>query len=278
MVKGREHAVMPFMPLCRSMFDIRYSRRCATPASRTTSPTVRRTTRSSARAIPPSCFEPWRTGRRVNAWRGTAVPATVRPRLGLAAHFQCVVATDASALQLAHAVRHPGVHYGRSLETQSSLATAAVDLVTAAQALHWFEVEAFFGEVRRVLRPGGVVAVWCYDLARVDPAIDAVIDRFARETVGPHWAPERRHVQAGYRDLPFPFEELAFPGCTMEGELRLDQLAGYLGTWSAVRRYREAVGADPLPSLVAAITPLWGDAKAPRLLRWPLRGRVGVRS
>lgn len=196
--------------------------------------------------------------------------------VGLAAHFNRVVATDASAQQLAHAEPHPRVTYQRSLETRSGLASGAVELVTAAQALHWFDVEAFFGEVQRVLRPGGVVAVWCYDLARVDAEINALIDRFAHETVGPHWAPERRHVRAGYADLPFPFEELEFPQCTMERELTLDQLAGYLDTWSAVRRYREAEAADPLPPLIAAMTPLWGDLKAPRWLRWPLRGRVGV--
>jgi len=196
--------------------------------------------------------------------------------VGLAAHFQRVMATDASAQQLAHAERHPRVTYGRSLETRSSLATAAVDLVTVAQALHWFDVEPFFAEVRRVLRPGGVVAVWCYDLARVDREIDGLIDRFAHETVGRHWAPERRHVRAGYRDLPFPFEELPFPQCTMERDLTLYQLAGYLDTWSAVRRYRQAVGTDPLAPLVEAIAPLWGDPGAPRTVFWPLRGRVGT--
>ncbi len=195
--------------------------------------------------------------------------------VGLAAHFDRVVATDASAQQLAYAEPHPRVTYEPSLETRSGLGTATVDLVTAAQALHWFDVEAFFAEVRRVLRPGGVVAVWCYDLARIDAEIDALIDRLAHETVGPHWAPERRHVRAGYSDLPFPFEERPFPQCTMERELTLDQLAGYLDTWSAVRRYREAVGSDPLPALIAAIAPLWGDPNAPRTLVWPVKGRVG---
>lgn len=196
--------------------------------------------------------------------------------VGLAAHFRRVIATDASAQQLAHAERHPRVTYARSLETRSGLASATVDLVTVAQALHWFDVNAFFAELRRVLRPAGVVAVWCYDLARVSPEIDRLIDRFAHETVGPHWAPERRHVRAGYQDLPFPFEERPFPHCSMQWELTLGELAGYLDTWSAVRRYRQAVGTDPLPPLIAAISPLWGDPGAPRTLYWPLKGRVGV--
>ena len=195
--------------------------------------------------------------------------------VGLADHFRRVVATDASLQQLAHAERHPRVAYVRSLETRSGLAAATVDLVTVAQALHWFDLEPFFAEARRVLRPGGAIAVWCYDLARVTPEIDALLDRFAHETVGPHWAPERRHVRAGYQDLPFPFRELPFPPSTMDRELTLDQFAGYLGTWSVVRRYREAVGTDPLPPLIAAMAPRWGDPQAPRLLHWRVRGRAG---
>jgi SAM-dependent methyltransferase len=194
--------------------------------------------------------------------------------VGLAAHFRRVVATDASPQQLAYAERHPRVAYARSLETRSGLAAATVDLVTVAQALHWFDVEPFYAEVHRVLRPGAAVAAWCYDLARVSPEIDALMDRFAHETIAPHWAPERRHVRAGYHDLPFPFQELPFPPCTMERELTLDQFAGYLDTWSAVRRFREAEGRDPLPPLVAAMEPLWGGAA--RTLRWLLKGRVGV--
>lgn len=195
--------------------------------------------------------------------------------VGLAAHFAQVAATDASPEQLAHAEPHARVSYRQGLETDSGLADRSVDLVTVAQALHWFDVGAFYAEVRRVLRPNGVVAVWCYDLARAAGEIDPLIVRFAYETVGPYWAPERRHVRAGYRDLPFPFDELPFPQCTMERRLTLTELSGYLDTWSAVRRYREAVGADPVAPLIAALEPVWGDPSAPRALHWPVLGRVG---
>lgn len=195
--------------------------------------------------------------------------------IGLAAHFQQVWATDASAEQLAHAERHPRVTYRRSLESNSGLNQATADLVTAAQALHWFDVDAFFAEARRVLKPEGVVAVWCYNLPRADPRIDARLDRFANETVGPHWAPERRHVRAGYQDLPFPFAEQPFPVFAMEQDLTLGDLAGYLDTWSAVRRYRQLLGTDPVAPLISQIAPLWGDPERPRVLHWPLSGRAG---
>jgi SAM-dependent methyltransferase len=195
---------------------------------------------------------------------------------GLAIHFDGVVATDASPEQLAQAEGHPRVTYRRALESQSGLGNASVDLVTAAQALHWFDVDAFYAEVRRVLTPGGIVAVWCYNLPRADPAIDRILDHFANDTVGPYWAPERQHVREGYRDLPFPFDELPFPACAMESRVSLDDLAGYLDTWSPVRRYRQVVGTDPVEPLVAELAPVWGDASRPRVLRWPVSGRVGT--
>jgi SAM-dependent methyltransferase len=193
----------------------------------------------------------------------------------LAAHFEQVVASDASAEQLAHAELNPRVVYRRSLESDSGLGDGTVDLVTAAQALHWFDVAAFYAEVRRVLRPGGVIAVWCYNLPRTEPRIDALLDGFGNETVGPHWAPERRHVRAGYRDLPFPFAEQPFPAFAMEREVTLPELAGYLDTWSAVRSYRKAHGADPVGPVIQEIERVWGDPDRPRVFRWPLSGRLG---
>jgi SAM-dependent methyltransferase len=195
--------------------------------------------------------------------------------VGLAAHFGRVAATDPSPEQLAHAEAHPHVEYRRGLESESGLERASADLVTAAQALHWFDTDVFYAEARRILRPGGVVAVWCYNLPRIDPAFDRLLDRFADETVGPYWAPERQHVREGYRDLPFPFAERAFPACAMEREILLGDLAGYLDTWSSVRRYRQAVGADPVAPFVAELASVWGDATRPRTLRWPLTGRLG---
>jgi SAM-dependent methyltransferase len=197
--------------------------------------------------------------------------------VGVAGHFDRVVATDASAEQLAHAESDPRVDYRRAVESQSGLKDASVDLVTAAQALHWFDTDRFYAEVRRVLKPGGVVAVWCYDLPRVEPAIDRVLDHFANDTVGPYWAPERQHVRERYRDLPFPFAELPFPSCAMEGRLSLGDLGGYLDTWSSVRRYREVVGADPVVTVLAQLRSVWGGTDRQRTLRWPLTGRVGKR-
>jgi SAM-dependent methyltransferase len=191
----------------------------------------------------------------------------------LARHFARVVATDPSEEQLRYAGAAAGVEYRRAVAHESGLPAAGADLVTIAQALHWVDRPAFYAEVRRVLAPGGVVAAWCYSLMRCGCAADELVDRFYHDVVGSHWPPERRHTEDGYRSLEFPFAEVAAPPFEMRAAMTLDDLAGYLGTWSATQRYRAATGRDPVPSLVEDVRPVWGDG--PREVRWPLWLRVG---
>lgn len=196
--------------------------------------------------------------------------------VGLAAHIARVVATDASAAQLAHAARHAGVDYCVARAEDSALATGSVGLVTVAQALHWLDLTAFYAEVRRVLAPGGALAVWSYgDPVLGDAALDHVLQRYARETVGAYWAPERRMVDEGYRGIPFPFREVAAPRFALAQRWTLSQLAGYLRTWSATARYAAALGGDPVVEVEAALGERWGGAAARRWVRWPVAVRAG---
>jgi SAM-dependent methyltransferase len=195
--------------------------------------------------------------------------------VALAGHFARVVATDPSAEQLRAARQHPSVHYAPGLEAESGLAPGSADLVTAAQALHWFDLDAFYKEARRVLRPEGVLAVWSYGLHRVSPEIDALFDRFYTETVGPWWPPERRHVEAGYRTLPFPFPDEPVPAFAMEAELDRQELLAYVATWSAVKRKERETNKDPMPALTLSLEAAWGDPGVRRVVRWPLALRVG---
>ncbi|MDD3517255.1 MAG: class I SAM-dependent methyltransferase [Chromatiales bacterium] len=192
----------------------------------------------------------------------------------LAEHFGHVVATDASTAQLAAAGAHSRVTYHGALAEASGLAPGSVDLVTVAQALHWFDPERFHAEVARVLAPGGVLAVWTYGLHRFgEPGIDAVMYDFYEGVLGPYWPPERRFVESGYRDLPFPWREIEAPPFAMTVDWSLPQLMGYLRTWSARNRYLEAHGEDPVDALEREMEKLWGDG--PRRVEWPLVLRVG---
>ncbi|MBX6331658.1 MAG: class I SAM-dependent methyltransferase [Gemmatimonadaceae bacterium] len=195
--------------------------------------------------------------------------------VGLAAYFDAVIATDASAQQIAHAEPHPRVVYRVARAEDSAVDTHSVDLVTIAQALHWLDHAAFYAEVRRVLRPGGVLAAWCYMHMEIAPEVDAVVRSYYEDTVGGDWPPERRLIEEGYRTIPFPFTELEPPPFAMTTQWTRQQVMGYLSTWSATRAYQARTGRDPLPDVERALAAHWPDAHEARLVRWPLALRVG---
>jgi SAM-dependent methyltransferase len=210
------------------------------------------------------------------AWDCAA--GTGQASVPLARHFKRVVATDASAVMLAHAEPHARVEYRRATAYASGLERESADLVTVAQALHWLELEAFYAEVDRVLRPGGVLAVWTYGVQLLeDPRLDAALQQFYHEIVGPYWPAERRHVETGYRNLAFPYPELDPPRFDMVQLWNLPELLGYVGTWSATQRFREANKSEPVPELAHALKPYWGDPGFPRRVVWPVRLRTGRR-
>ena len=193
--------------------------------------------------------------------------------VALAEYFDCVIATDASAAQLEEAQAAPRVHYRREPAERISIPDASADLVVAAQAAHWFDWAAFASEAGRVLRPGGLLAVWSYGRFVVQPEIDRLVEDFSRDVVGPHWPRERRHVEEGYRDLPMPFPECAIPGFDMQADWDCDAVLGYIGTWSATQRCRKRSGRDPLALLAPQLAEAWGDGT--RTLRWPLGIKAG---
>jgi len=194
----------------------------------------------------------------------------------LATHFERVVATDASQAQIAAAIPHARIEYRIAPAESSGLPETSVDLITVAQALHWFDLAGFYAEAKRVLRPGGVLAAWTYGALSVEGAeVDALVQRFYHDTVGPYWPFARAHVENGYRSLPFPFEEIAAPCFSMEARWALPELLGYLRSWSATDRFIVANGYDPVIPLEKALAPLWGAPEGRRQVGWPLALRVG---
>jgi SAM-dependent methyltransferase len=195
---------------------------------------------------------------------------------GLAEHFASVIATDASASQIAHAVPHPRVHYRVAPAESSGLAANSVDLVVVAQALHWFDVARFFEEVKRVVVRGGAIAVWGYGDARSDDrAVDDVLREFTRGALGAYWPPERRILDDEFRTIPFPFREVSPPRFTLEERWTLPELLGYLRTWSAAAAYTRATGRDAVEEWSPAFASAWQDAESRRLIRWPIAMRAG---
>jgi SAM-dependent methyltransferase len=195
--------------------------------------------------------------------------------LGLAPHFQRVVATDASAEQICHATPHPHIDYRVAPAEASGLVGSSVDLVVVAQAAHWFDLPRFYAEVVRVLKPGGALVLWGYGRMVLPGELDAPFQRFYANTVGPYWPPERALIDDAYRSLDFPFAEIRPPAFRIEVEWNLPRLIAYLSTWSAVKRYQAARESDPLSALMDELAPLWGDPNAARRLAWPLFLRAG---
>jgi len=191
----------------------------------------------------------------------------------LAGYFDRVIATDASAEQVAHATPHARVSYRVALSDQSGLESGTVDLVTVAQALHWLPHERFFAEVRRVVAPGGALAVWCYTMAVVGGPIDEIVTRYYAGTCGPYWSPERALVDEGYGSIPMPVDEIAAPPLAIDAYLTVAQFGGYLRTWSATKNLAKAIGRDPVAAVEDELRPHWGDER--RLVRWPIRVRAG---
>jgi SAM-dependent methyltransferase len=196
---------------------------------------------------------------------------------GLAAHFSHVVATDASAEQIDSAAPAAHVEYRVAPAEASGLASGSVDLVTCAQALHWLPRDAFYAEVRRVLRDDGLVAVWGYHIPVVgDEAIDSHIRHFHDVVVGPYWPPARKIVLDRFTTISFPFAEIEPPPFDMRCHWTLDDYAKYLGTQSATDRYREAHGGhDPVPSFVETVAGPWGGLDCTRDVMFPLFLRAG---
>ncbi|MES1259456.1 MAG: class I SAM-dependent methyltransferase [Gemmatimonadota bacterium] len=189
--------------------------------------------------------------------------------LPLADRFERVFATDPSAEQIAQAPVHPRVTWSVAPAEASGLESDSVDVVAVAQALHWFDLPRFWAEVRRVVRAGGLFAAWSYGVPFLDDEqLAAELRHLHDDIVGPYWPKERGHVDQGYHTIDFPFERLSPPPFDMREHWSIDELAGYLGTWSATRRYIAANGADPVAPLIDGLRARWGTGR--RDVRWPL--------
>jgi ubiquinone/menaquinone biosynthesis C-methylase UbiE len=195
--------------------------------------------------------------------------------LGLARHFDQVVATDLSLAQLRQAPPYPEIVYVASTAEESALAGGAVDLITVAAAIHWFDLERYAAEVQRVLGPGGVLAAWTYHVGRVDPPLDEVFARFYREVIAPYFAPAVRFVDERYATLDLPGEAIAVERTfAVSAAWTLDQMLAFIGSWSATRQYIEERGEDPAALIAGELERIWGDRRRPLPVRWPLDIRV----
>ena len=193
----------------------------------------------------------------------------------MARHFEKVIATDASESQLRHAIQGPNIEYRIASAESSGLASASADLTAVAQALHWFELEDFYAEVRRVTVKGGALAAWSYGSPSVGEDVEALLRGFEQGTLRAYWDPRRRWVDEGYRTIPFSFDEIPAPIFELRQEWTLSQLGEYLRSWSAVAKFVRERGFDPVAPVLERIGQHWGPPDRTRTITWPLAVRVG---
>ncbi len=192
----------------------------------------------------------------------------------LAARFENVVGTDASAAQLEGAASVPNVEWRVAMAEQSGFEDRSVDLITVAQALHWFDLEAFWRECRRVSTDRGVVAVWCYGTAVLQhEAANRVFQNFYHEVIGRFWPAGRRMVEDGYDGVAFPFDPVPSPVFRMSARWDAEELAGYCASWSATKRCREETRVDPIPALREALEHALREERVE--VQWPLAVHAG---
>lgn len=195
--------------------------------------------------------------------------------LPLAAYFDRVIGLDPSEEQIAHAATHPRIAYGLAHAGQLPVGSGRADLVTVAQAAHWFDLPRFYEEVRRIAASGGVLALVSYGVLTLEGEVGERFARFYAREIGPYWPAERKHVDNGYADMPFPFAPITAPRLEIRKAWTLDELLGYIATWSAVRALREASREDILLRFAEDLALLWEDPAQPREVCWPVTMRVG---
>ena len=182
--------------------------------------------------------------------------------VALAESFANVQATDISEKQLENASQRSNIEYSKKPAEKTNFPDNFFDLVTVAQAAHWFDHKAFNEEVKRVLKPEGALALFGYGLVQVDEELNPIIQSFYWDVTKPYWDPERDHIEARYETIPFPYEELEInENFDIKSKMSLDKLTGYISTWSAVQHYKKANNQDPIEKLKSDLSQIWKEGK-----------------
>lgn len=195
--------------------------------------------------------------------------------IGLAEFYKTVIATDPSEQQIKNALPNARVEYRVEKAENTSLESRSIDLVTIANALHWFDFEVFYAEVKRVLKPNGLIAAWAYTIPSVSPEVDRLLRHYHDHILGDYWLPENRLVEKEYKTIPFPFQEVLSPGFFSERMMTLEDLTGYLNTWSATQRFINEHKFNPAEQLRKELISVWGEKGSEKKLTWKLTLKVG---
>ena len=187
----------------------------------------------------------------------------------LAKHFDEVYATDISSKQLSEAPQLHNIYYKVERAEHTDFEDHKFDLITVAQAIHWFNFDDYFSEVRRLLKPNSIFAAFGYGLMKISPEVDAIVYQLYEAILGSYWDVERKHIENGYLDIPFPFEEIKSPSFEIIATWHFDQLIGYLETWSSLQHYIKANHKNPIEFVIDDLKKAW-EGQQIRTIHFPL--------
>jgi ubiquinone/menaquinone biosynthesis C-methylase UbiE len=194
--------------------------------------------------------------------------------MGLEPYFDEIIATDASASQIEHAELHPKIKYHVAKAEDSGIESASCDLITVATAIHWIDTDKFYPEIRRILKPGGVIAVWTYAESSINPAIDKISQSYSWDTIGIHWPPENKKAWNFEELIDFPFNRIKTPDFKLTLQWSLEDYINYLYTWSATHNYINATGKNPIELVYEDFKNAWGDEELKRDITFPIEIKV----
>lgn len=194
--------------------------------------------------------------------------------VNLVDYYEKVYATDPSREQIKNAIPHHRIIYRvENSENPSAIEDNSVDLITVAQAIHWFDFEKFYTQVKRVLKPNGIIAVWAYGIPTINESIDIIIKNFHDNVVGEFWLPENKLIEKEYATIPFPFEEIKTPDFFIKKQATLSELIGHLRSWSATQKYIDNYNDNPMDPLMQKLQEHWNNIK--KEITWKLILKVG---
>jgi len=198
--------------------------------------------------------------------------------IGLCKYFNKVIASDASTSQINNRFQRDNITYDVFPAENANIQDNCVNLITVAQAVHWFDLERFYREVRRVGKRNGIIAVWSYGMHKIDPVIDKIGEKLTvrGEILGKYWPQETKYVKDDYKTIPFPFKEIEVPGFEMRVTWSLDDLFAYMQTWSSVKRFQKEKNYNPLDLVKEEMKNLWGKEDEQKLIRWDVNLRIGI--
>ena len=191
--------------------------------------------------------------------------------VALASYFDKVIATDVNQAQLDVAPKMKNIFYLNDPAEKTQIANHSIDLITVAQALHWFKLDEFYSEVKRVAKKNAYIAAWCYSLCSINEKIDAQVNKLYWDILGDvYWPKERTYIDEQYITIPFPFKKISAPAFVIEKNINYLQFVGYLNTWSALKAYQNKNHNSPFALIEHDLQSAWGDLTATYPVRWPI--------